>query len=299
MDLLTIGRFARLSGLTVRALRHYGALGLLPPARVDEETGYRFFALEQVAVADTIRLLRTLGLPLDEIRSVLLADDPEYVRERLVAHRSRMEGRAAETRQILVDLQRLIERKEPLVPEPTDILYELDIKRFPEQPVLSIRGRVRQDDLKTAIPAAYRELMAYMAELGEQPVPPVTVTVCPFADDDGMVEIENCITVAIPLPGRGRIESRALPACTAACLVHKGPYTELGRSYTALSSWIEEQGLETSGAPREIYVTDPEETPDPADYVTEIAWPIVPDEAKLERIRSGEGEPFTKSLPRA
>ena len=46
MELLAIGQFARLTGLTVRAVRHYGELGLLQPAYVDPETGYRFFALD-------------------------------------------------------------------------------------------------------------------------------------------------------------------------------------------------------------------------------------------------------------
>ena len=46
-ELLSIGRFARLSGLTVKALRHYDAEGLLRPAHVDEWTGYRYYTAEQ------------------------------------------------------------------------------------------------------------------------------------------------------------------------------------------------------------------------------------------------------------
>ena len=38
-DLLPIGAFARLSGLTIKALRHYDEIGLLRPAEVDERTG--------------------------------------------------------------------------------------------------------------------------------------------------------------------------------------------------------------------------------------------------------------------
>jgi len=40
--LFKIGAFAKLSGVTVKTLRHYDELGLLKPARVDEESGYRF-----------------------------------------------------------------------------------------------------------------------------------------------------------------------------------------------------------------------------------------------------------------
>ena len=48
-DLLSIGRFSRLSGLSVHALRHYDELGLLRPAEVDPETGYRRYASDQLA----------------------------------------------------------------------------------------------------------------------------------------------------------------------------------------------------------------------------------------------------------
>jgi hypothetical protein len=44
---LSIGSFSRVSGLTVKALRHYDEIGLLEPARVDEWTGYRYYRLEQ------------------------------------------------------------------------------------------------------------------------------------------------------------------------------------------------------------------------------------------------------------
>ena len=295
-DLLSIGRFSRVTGLTVKALRHYGDLGLLEPAYVDDETGYRYYRTDQVPDAEGIRRLRLLDLPLDDVRLILRATGPEDVRRRLIGHRAALEQQAADTSRILDELTRLIDGEEELVP-PTDVLYQIAVKDLPEQRVLRIGERVPPDELKRVIPAAYKELFAYLRELGAEAIEPWTVTVCPFPDDDGMVDIVNAVVTAESLPGRGRIDSGTLPACTAVCLIHKGPYEELGRSYKALSHWIDEQGLETADAPREIYWTDPEETPDAADYVTEIAWPIVPDEAKLAGIRAGGRKEFTKPLP--
>ncbi len=68
---LSIGRFARLSGLSIGALRHYDELDLLRPARVDAETGYRLFERGQLDRALTIARLRNLEMPLEEIRAVL------------------------------------------------------------------------------------------------------------------------------------------------------------------------------------------------------------------------------------
>ncbi len=70
MDLLTIGSFARAAGLTAKALRLYDETGLLPPAAVDAESGYRFYAPEQLDRGRLIATLRRIGMPLAEIRRV-------------------------------------------------------------------------------------------------------------------------------------------------------------------------------------------------------------------------------------
>jgi DNA-binding transcriptional MerR regulator len=272
-DLLPIGRFARVTGLTHRALRHYDELGLLAPALVDEDSGYRLYAPEQVRTAETIVALRELELPLEEIRAVLERDDDAHRRARLVAHRRTLAERLAATQQILDRLDELIEGRRPLVPEPEDVLYEIEIEELPEQPVLSIRDRVRQEELKRFIPEAFAELYAHLREAGGEEEG-IAFSICPFADDEGVVEIEVAVPLAAPVPGAGRVESRSVPACTAVVLTHNGPYDQLTRSYRALSHWLELQGVASAGDPREYYVTDREETLDPDDYVTRVAWPV-------------------------
>jgi DNA-binding transcriptional MerR regulator len=71
--LLTVGIVARRSGLTAKALRHYDRIGLLPPAHVDHATGYRRYDRDQVAQAWLVHLLRSLDLPLDEVRVAVAA----------------------------------------------------------------------------------------------------------------------------------------------------------------------------------------------------------------------------------
>jgi DNA-binding transcriptional MerR regulator len=114
-QLLPIGRFSRLTGLTVKALRHYAELGLLRPALVDDGTGYRYYAPEQVAVAETIAKLRRLELPLDDVATLLATDDPATVHRVLVDHQRRTAMRAAELNVILQRLQPLIDGKETVM----------------------------------------------------------------------------------------------------------------------------------------------------------------------------------------
>jgi DNA-binding transcriptional MerR regulator len=62
-NLVPIGRFSRLCRLTIPALRHYDELGLLRPAAVDVDTGYRYYSLVQAGEAERIRLLRSIEMP--------------------------------------------------------------------------------------------------------------------------------------------------------------------------------------------------------------------------------------------
>jgi DNA-binding transcriptional MerR regulator len=94
VDLIGIGGFSVLTGLSIPTLRHYDEVGLLEPAVVAEGSGYRRYRPEQVRRARLIRALRAIELPIDGIRLVLAADDDASVREVLVAHRDQMARRS-------------------------------------------------------------------------------------------------------------------------------------------------------------------------------------------------------------
>jgi DNA-binding transcriptional MerR regulator len=117
-ELIPIGRFARLAGLSIGALRHYDELDLLRPARVDPETGYRSYRLAQLATAREIARLRELEMPLDEVRAVLATDDPAERRQLLGAHRARVEARTIRLQRVLHQVGHLSHGKEPIVSKP-------------------------------------------------------------------------------------------------------------------------------------------------------------------------------------
>jgi DNA-binding transcriptional MerR regulator len=121
-QLMPIGRFSRLTGLTVKALRHYDELGLLRPASVDPDTGYRSYVASQVPLADAIRTLRRLEVPLDDISTLLVTDDPAEVRRLLVDHQYRTAVRSAELKAILQGLQPLIDGKDTVMGTPAEAL---------------------------------------------------------------------------------------------------------------------------------------------------------------------------------
>jgi DNA-binding transcriptional MerR regulator len=273
-QLLSIGRFARLSGLSIKALRHYDEIGLLRPVRVDEASGYRYYALSQARDAEAIRRLRSLDVPLDEIAELLRAEGAT-LRERLAVHRARLEGRAVETQRILAELDRLIDGEEELVPSPekVQIQFEIDVKEVPARRVAVVRERAHESQMSEVIPRQIETVGAYLKELGVAPLG-APICVCPFPGADGMLSPETGWPVPDDVPARPPIEVKTYPATRALVYKHVGPYTELSRSYRLMAEVMERQGLAPAGDPIEVYWSDPAEVPDPNDYVTFVEWPI-------------------------
>ena len=109
-ELLGIGAFALLGGLTITSLRHYDEIGLLKPARVDPSTKYRYYRREQLRDAHVVRALRAIDVPLDEIKSILGSRNDARVRECLLAHRNRLATRAHVLSKQLATLDEMIEK---------------------------------------------------------------------------------------------------------------------------------------------------------------------------------------------
>jgi DNA-binding transcriptional MerR regulator len=123
-DLLPIGRFARLSGLSIGALRHYDELDLLRPARTDPFTNYRLYRRDQLEAARTIVRLRDLEVPLETIRELLASDDPAERRRLLREHRTRIEARTFRLQRVLHILGQLSSEDPPAMTtttEPTEL----------------------------------------------------------------------------------------------------------------------------------------------------------------------------------
>jgi DNA-binding transcriptional MerR regulator len=260
--LLPIGRFARLTELTVKALRHYAEIGLLEPARVDEATGYRYYALEQARRADAIRRLRELELPLEDVRRVL-DGEPGVLEE----HRDRLAERIGALSAHVAELGRIVDGEEELVPEETQVSvrFELHIEDVAEVRLLAVSREAPQEELQAVVAQAIEDLKG----LGVTPSgPPVCVMSAP--DGDGV----SRLTIGLPTdaPATPPGEEVVLPATRALVFKHTGPRELLPRSYRLLETVVAENDLGTTGDAREVYAADDE---------TLIVWPVRPtDELK-------------------
>jgi DNA-binding transcriptional MerR regulator len=247
-DLIPIGRFAAAARLSPKALRLYDENGLLPPARVDPDSGYRYYRHEQLALATTIRLLRASGMPLAEIRAFLAAPSEgvlfEYER-----------GLADE----LVERRRILRYLRQRLKEET--MFEVQTKQVQTQTYVSRSKRVLIAELEPFIVDTIRQLSAahaatdhafsvYHGEVNQE--------------DDGPVEV--CVPTATG--------DKQIPAGEVAFTFATGAqctFPEIIGAYDAVAKWATDNGRELAGPPREIYRYDPDRGEQER---VEIAWPI-------------------------
>jgi serine/threonine protein phosphatase PrpC/DNA-binding transcriptional MerR regulator len=115
VEQLSIGEFARMSGLTPKALRLYDELGLLTPTRVDPFNGYRWYAPEQLDRARLVARLRLIGMPLVRIR-VAAALTPGAAAAEISAFWRQAEADTASRRDIVASLVEHLRTKETTMP---------------------------------------------------------------------------------------------------------------------------------------------------------------------------------------
>lgn len=285
--MIPIGQFARLTRLSIKQLRSYDALGLLVPARVDERSGYRYYHEGQARTAITIALLRSLDVPLETIRELLVADDRDA--ERLLAdHRARLTAELTRTERTLRALSHLRSDLE-LMPHPVRCGVD------PPRRLLALQGASTAERLADDAAALIVRLLDALPD-GEPGNTPPVVGLYPL-DLEGEVSFMVGVELSLPDEPRdddapptpdaadalaadpasanadGALTVVELPGGPVARVVHVGPHDELPLAWFPLLAWARERGHVVTGAVRETYVDDPATT-DPRHLRTEITIPL-------------------------
>jgi len=165
----------------------------------------------------------------------------------------------------------------PYVSRRSDMAYTITTSELMPQPVLVVRRRVRRSDIAATLAEQLGRIFQHIQRSGG------AIAGQPFTRyldwGPGMLTLEVGLPVASPVagePGGGAqgILSAVLPGGLAALTTHTGTYEQLNEAHAAVQVWIEDNGLKVTGAPWETYVTDPAEVPDPAQWQTQIVWPV-------------------------
>jgi len=138
--------------------------------------------------------------------------------------------------------------------------------------VLIVRARCARHELSKTMGESFGKAFPYAMGTG------VPLAGRPFtrylSTGPGLFTIESGCVMASAAPGSGEVEAATLPGGPAAVAMHGGSYDTLGETYAEMERWMEKNGLKPGSAPWESYITDPVEHPDPANWRTEIYWPL-------------------------
>jgi len=218
-------------------------------------------------VANQIRELREVDLPLDEVKQVLT--DPVSLDELLDRHEARLIERLTESEQTLALLRQMREKKEEkLVPVSVEV-RELPVLRAACVEIHSALDRIGPDCQK-----AFGRLMG---ELGAAGLTPSGPCVMGYPDEDFDPESFLAlvgIQVDGDLPAQSFLKVAEFPGGKAAVGTLVGPYEGLTQAWQDVHTWVSEQGLKTSGMPYEIYRVDHLTAPLPAEIETDIVVPV-------------------------
>jgi DNA-binding transcriptional MerR regulator/effector-binding domain-containing protein len=263
---LTVGDFSRATHLSVKTLRHYHQVGLLEPAAVNPDTGYRYYSAGQIPTAQVIRRLRDLEMPVADVKAVLAAPDAPARNALITAHLDRLEAELAQTRTAVESLRNLL--------QPPDGPTAIEHRSVPAAAAAAIGAMVERADVLAWWHGALGELRATVRAQGLSGAGPSGGVYASelFQHDRGQAN------VFIPVAGRvrpiGRVAPLVVPAAELAIISHHGSLADADLSYAKLGSYAATHEISIDGPLREYYLRGAEDTPDEAEWRTEIGWPI-------------------------
>lgn len=273
--MLKIGHFAQIGQVTVKTLHHYDRLGILKPARIDPENGYRYYSASQLNDLVSILTLKDLDLSLEQIAEILKGSlKPTDLLGIL-------KMKQAELRALVNEKEAKLARVEARLAQIAAEEYmtqDITIKKVDSVRVLAYRAVIPE-------PSVIKKTFdAVSAALRGAAIPLVDGPWLSLYYHDDYREKGLDFEIAIPVAGdyqgtldigSGRIMTpRDLPEETMACItIHMHGQQDVAEGNRALARWVEANGYQYAESPcRESYSFDP--APD-GSVIFETQYPII------------------------
>lgn len=263
--MLSIGAFSKISNVTTKTLRYYDEIGLLRPIHVDSASGYRYYDVSQLRTILLITKLKSYRFSLEEILQVLGSADDRLLLSIIKDKETKTKDTIRQYEFILKQIHKDILHLERGI----DIMSyfdQIEIKLVETKPqnVLSIRRKINVQDYGKYLGKVYETIHKEKLTVAGSPM-------AIYHDEE--FNPENYDTeIAVPVE-EVVTGTRDFPGCLCATATLKGPYSQLSSIYSKLKQWTEDEGYQISGAPFEVYLTDPASCP-PEEYVTEVYFPV-------------------------
>ncbi len=265
-----IGDFARLNKVTVKTLRHYDSIGLLQPEKIDSFTGYRYYSASQMLKLNRILSLKDIGFSLEEIAVVLNKNVPsEQMQTILEVKRAEISAKLASEQSRLSRIENYLKtcKQEAYI-----MKYDIVLKSVEPIRVASLRNFIPSYSEQGHL---WDELASYINKNGAKIVPPCMVIYYNGGKNESSIDAEVIEPIEGNLKSNERIKVRELEKVSEmACVVHKGPYSNLYMAYSAITQWIEDNNYEIISPNRELYIRGELNSSSQDEYITELQFPV-------------------------
>lgn len=270
--MLSIGEFSNICKVSTKTLRYYAEIGLLLPDEIIPENGYRYYSIEQLETMLFINRLKSYNFSLEEIKSILEAEElqDEKLYLELTRKKKEIEKQVQEFEKTLdqlnTDLTNLKQGKSIM-----SYMESIDTQlvEVPMMYLLSIRKMVHEHEVAEEYGNCFRKLFR------KTQVDKLTILAPPMVlfHSEEFSPFGLDIEFAIPVKEYVTGTRDFYPGL---CLktVLNGSYSNLSSVYTKQREWAEKEGYESSNALYEVYVTDPSGVSQESDLITEIYYPV-------------------------
>ena len=263
--LYRIGLFAQMNRITVKALRFYEEQGLLLPAKIDGESGYRYYTMSQMETLHRILALKEAGFTIEDMKHLNASGDE---RGFLLRKKKALLEKIAE---LTLQLSKI---DGYLMAGGNSLSAPVMVKTIPETVCAVMRRRIDSYD---ALFEIMPEMGGYMEDAGCTCALPeycFTQYLEP-GFQEAQILVEVCEAVTEKKADRGCLRFRTIPETRAACIYHKGSYRDFPKTYEVILRYIEENGYEICGNIRESYIDGVWNKDSEDEWLSEIQIPVV------------------------
>lgn len=267
-----IGEFSKLTQVSIRMLRYYDETGVLKPANIDKNTGYRLYSVEQIPILHRIIFLRDIGFNVSQIAVALNHWDLDFITNQLKNKQHEIES-LIQTEQAM--LNKIDIAIHDMAEDKLSINYNVALKRIPAYQVLSLR-KIIPDYFSEGL--LWQELDDFI-EREHLDIPPNSYCLAIYHDvehKDADVDVEVCVVVNQKGHSKaGFIFRDTEKIDSMACAMVYGPYENIAAAYESLAHWLTKHSqYRMIGQSRQICHRGPWNEKEPSKYLTEIQIPV-------------------------
>lgn len=269
--MLTIGEFSSICQVSTKTLRYYAEIGLLQPYEINQENGYRYYAIEQLETMLMIERLKTYGFSLEEIKDLRKQSLPkEELYQQLKQKKQDMQESIQKQKRILLQLEydlENLEKGKTLMSYMENISIQL-VEAAPMN-LLAHRCMVEEDAFQEAYEIQFQSLLKQITRKG------LTIAGAPLVLFHSSDFTPQGMDTEFAFPVQERVQGTSVftPGLCIKSVLH-GSYSNLSSVYAKQWEWMEKNGYQNHGPLFEQYMVDPEQVKDEAEYLTEIYQPV-------------------------